>query len=118
MESQSRQPEPVSPVFLGWRQPLQLVRNQFSSFPSLIGLNLRNNYLYGSIPSHIDNNLSGVLPASIGNLSNLNYLYLYSNKLSGFIPSEIGMLEHLYTLQLPYNNLGTICFHRKPEISH
>uniref|UniRef100_A0A6N2M7A4 Leucine-rich repeat-containing N-terminal plant-type domain-containing protein n=1 Tax=Salix viminalis TaxID=40686 RepID=A0A6N2M7A4_SALVM len=26
---------------------------RFSSFPSLIGLNLLNNYLYGSIPSHI-----------------------------------------------------------------
>jgi Leucine-rich repeat (LRR) protein len=41
---------------------------------------------------------------SIGNLSNLSFLYLYGNELSGFIPREVGMLEHLSNLQLLENN--------------
>ncbi|KAK6915995.1 Leucine-rich repeat-containing N-terminal, plant-type [Dillenia turbinata] len=54
-----------------------------SSFPSLLSLNLRNNSLYGSIPSQI------------GGLSQLTYLDLSYNRLSGAIPSTIGLLKNL-----------------------
>ncbi|KAA3481405.1 MDIS1-interacting receptor like kinase 2-like [Gossypium australe] len=63
----------------------------FFYFPNLIWLNLRNNSLYGSIPSHI------------GNLSNLNFLDLAYNNFSGNIASEIGLLKSLSTLSLRYN---------------
>ncbi|KAJ7959019.1 Receptor protein kinase-like protein [Quillaja saponaria] len=46
------------------------------------------------------NHLSGRIPATIGNLSNLETLYLCPNNLSGFIPEEVGKL----------NKLSTICF--------
>ncbi|KAA3481407.1 putative LRR receptor-like serine/threonine-protein kinase isoform X2 [Gossypium australe] len=66
----------------------------FFSFPNLIWLQLRNNSLYGSIPSHI------------GNLSNLNFLDLSYNNFSGDIPLEIGLLKSLSTLFLRYNSIS------------
>ncbi|KAB2063218.1 hypothetical protein ES319_A10G201500v1 [Gossypium barbadense] len=66
----------------------------FFYFPNLIWLNLRNNSLYGSIPSHI------------GNLSNLNFLDLAYNNFYGNIPSEIGLLKCLSTLSLRYNSIS------------
>ncbi|MBA0629359.1 hypothetical protein Godav_023935 [Gossypium davidsonii] len=66
----------------------------FFYFPNLIWLNLRNNSLYGSIPSHI------------GNLSNLTFLDLAYNNFSGNIPSEIGLLKSLSMLSLRYNSIS------------
>ena len=55
------------------------------------------------------NNLSGTIPAEIGNLTNLVLLRLQANNLSGTIPAEIGNLTNLRELQLQENNLsGTI----------
>ncbi|KAG5560934.1 hypothetical protein RHGRI_004084 [Rhododendron griersonianum] len=51
------------------------------------------------------NNLTGLIPASIGNLRNLTTLYLYENSLSGSIPQEVGMLRSLTDLELSTNNL-------------
>ncbi|KAE8732595.1 hypothetical protein F3Y22_tig00001825pilonHSYRG00154 [Hibiscus syriacus] len=51
-------------------------------------------------------NLSGLIPASIGNLKNLIYLHLFSNALSGFIPSSIGNLTNLIELVLDRNKLA------------
>lgn len=49
------------------------------------------------------NNLTGKIPASIGNLAKLKNLYLLTNKLSGRIPTTIGSLSSLENLSL-YNN--------------
>ncbi|MBO1348085.1 MAG: hypothetical protein EBE86_012130 [Hormoscilla sp. GUM202] len=44
------------------------------------------------------NNLSGMLPEELGNLSNLQKLRLQSNSISGSIPSELGSLGNLQDL--------------------
>lgn len=55
------------------------------------------------------NNLTGNIPAEIGNLSNLSGLYFDSNQLNGTIPPEIGKLSNLTELFLRRNPLtGTI----------
>uniref|UniRef100_A0A6N2M4U9 non-specific serine/threonine protein kinase n=1 Tax=Salix viminalis TaxID=40686 RepID=A0A6N2M4U9_SALVM len=105
-----------------------LNRLRFSSFPSLIGLNLLNNSLYGSIPSHIGNlskltivdlsvnNISGFIPSEIGmlkigKLGSLTILDLSSNKLSGTIPTSLGNLRSLSALSFFNNSLvGPIIF--------
>src|SRR3954454_14841655 len=52
------------------------------------------------------NNLSGTLPASIGNLVNLEYLDFWNNQLSGTIPSSIGNLVNLEDLDLTFNHFS------------
>lgn len=49
------------------------------------------------------NNLQGELPASIGNLENLESLKLFFNQISGSIPDEIGNLKNLKVLDLNSN---------------
>jgi Leucine-rich repeat (LRR) protein len=51
------------------------------------------------------NNLLGPIPSSIGKLTGLTSLYLYSNKLVGLIPSSIGQLTALTKLFLDDNAL-------------
>lgn len=55
------------------------------------------------------NNLEGPLPASIGNISNLEFLYLPGNALNGDIPTQITNCLQLEYLYLSNNQLtGTI----------
>ncbi|WP_158594718.1 Ig-like domain-containing protein [Ulvibacterium marinum] len=80
-------------------------------------LRLFNNNLTGSIPTSIGNlsfiktllfftnSLSGNIPNEIGGLTNLTTLSLYTNQLSGVIPSTLGNLTNLKTLYLYANNL-------------
>ncbi|KAJ0783275.1 putative protein kinase RLK-Pelle-LRR-XI-1 family [Helianthus annuus] len=67
---------------------------QFSSFPNLTHFDLNNN------------EVSGVIPAAIRNLSSIVYLDLSSNRFEDEIPSEIGRLTQLRYLDLNNNNLN------------
>ena len=51
------------------------------------------------------NQLTGEIPAELGNLSNLERLWLYDNKLAGDIPRELGSLSNLETLDIGGNQL-------------
>ena len=54
------------------------------------------------------NQLTGEIPAELGNLTNLTHLSLYDNQLTGEIPAELGSLTNLTNLkglQLAYNQL-------------
>ena len=56
---------------------------------------------------HLYNNeLSGEIPPELGNLSNLEWLYLGFNGLSGEIPPELGSLSNLVNLVLGGNQLS------------
>ncbi|MCP5105074.1 MAG: hypothetical protein GY950_16925, partial [bacterium] len=81
-------------------------------------IRLSNNNLTGSIPAEIgnlsnlewlilrSNQLSGSIPVELGNLSNLELLWLSNNQLSGSIPTELGNLSNLRGLELDYNQLS------------
>ena len=52
------------------------------------------------------NNLTGVIPAELGNLANLERLNLRNNDLAGSIPGELGNLANLERLNLRNNDLA------------
>jgi Leucine-rich repeat (LRR) protein len=52
-----------------------------------------------------DNNLTGVIPPQLGDLTNLVTLDLSTNQLTGPIPPELGNLDSLGSLILGYNQL-------------
>ena len=84
----------------------------------VLKLGLDSNNLSGSIPAELgnltsledlsldDNNLSGPIPAELGNLTSLENLHIPRNNLSGSIPAELGNLTSLENLWLEYNNLS------------
>ena len=49
--------------------------------------------------------MTGEIPAELGNLANLNGLWLASNQLTGEIPAELGNLANLTRLYLRGNQL-------------
>ncbi len=57
----------------------------------------------------IQNNLTGTLPASIGDLSGINHLNLSFNKISGAFPESLSKLMDIPTgnLRLEYNHFST-----------
>ena len=83
---------------------------------SQLYFNARN--LSGEIPAELgnlsgltylalsNNDLSGEIPPELGNLSNLGHLELNGNKLSGEIPPELGSLSDLEYLDLTGNELS------------
>ncbi len=104
---------------LNWSATLPL--DQWQGLRSIDGcvtyLELSSDRLTGSIPDSLGNlsnltylNLSanyltGPIPDSLGNLSNLNYLYLYNNQLTGSISDSLSNLSNLEDLGLHYNQL-------------
>jgi Leucine-rich repeat (LRR) protein len=74
--------------------------NLTGKIPTEIGQLVNLNQLY------LDNNqLTGKIPTEIGQLVNLDILKLNNNKLTGKIPTEIGQLVNLNTLYLHDNKL-------------
>ena len=84
----------------------------------VIRLDLYDNRLSGEIPPELGNlvnleelylsrnRLSGEIPPELGNLVNLEELYLENNRLSGEIPPELGNLVNLTRLSLLRNRLS------------
>jgi len=80
-------------------------------------LELDANQLSGIIPSEVGNltsldrlslqgnQLTGAIPAELGNLANLKELFLIGNQLTGTIPTELGNLANLKVLRLTRNQL-------------
>ena len=83
----------------------------------VVDLTLGNNNLTGSIPSSLGNlqepynlvldgnQLTGEIPASLGNLSDLRWLWLSNNQLTGEIPDALGNLTNLEDMVLSQNRL-------------
>ena len=81
-------------------------------------IDLRMNNLTGLIPASLGNlrhlkilcldrnQLRGPIPASLGNLQRLKLLDLQNNQLSGEIPASLGNLQNLLSLYLSYNQLS------------
>ncbi|KAI8015558.1 Receptor-like protein 35 [Camellia lanceoleosa] len=95
------------------------IPEEIGSLSKLTRLDLSTNYhLEGLLPLtlgnltqlvqlHISNtNISGPIPSSIGQLTNLTSLYLYSNQLNGSIPLEIGKLQNLVDMYIDHNILS------------
>ncbi len=70
---------------------------------SWFGVYLGDNVINLELPW---NQLSGIIPPELGNLSNLRYLILHNNQLSGCIPPELSNLNNLKALQLNANQLS------------
>jgi len=90
----------------------------FNSSGRVVGINLYNNNLIGTIPAEIGdltelryldlgfNYLRDTIPSQIGNLSNLEILFLDSNELGGAMPVELINLTNLGQLHLKNNMLN------------
>lgn len=68
----------------------------FSSFPNLLRLDLK------------ENRLTGVIPAAIGMASNLQYLDLSTNSLNGSLPLSLANLTMVYELAVSRNQITGI----------
>ncbi|RVW38997.1 Serine/threonine-protein kinase BRI1-like 1 [Vitis vinifera] len=73
---------------------------------------LADNFLSGTVPlelgncQKLSNQLTGEIPAGIGNLHNLAVLQLGNNTLNGRIPSELGKCQNLIWLDLNSNGFS------------
>ncbi len=81
-------------------------------------IQLDNNNLTGSLPPTLGNlsklyylslegnQISGRIPPQLGNLRNLHYFSLRKNQFIGAIPHELGNLKNLKVFSLGHNQLG------------
>ncbi|CAN0905827.1 Probable LRR receptor-like serine/threonine-protein kinase At2g16250 [Linum grandiflorum] len=93
--------------------------DSIANFSALEVFNASRFPLPGSIPDWFGSSLSsslrvldlrstsvsGPIPASIGELSHLNQLYLSGNELAGSLPAELGKLERISVVDLSRNLL-------------
>ncbi|KAJ9561155.1 hypothetical protein OSB04_006315 [Centaurea solstitialis] len=102
---------------IGRRNP-QFAVDALANLTNLVSFNASRFILPGSIPDGLGLQLqtlqlldlrfcqiSGAIPFTFGNLSNLNELYLSDNSLTGTIPSSLGQLSRLTVLDLSRNSL-------------
>ena len=102
---------------LGWNFPLQKLVPVLMATRTLEKLDLSDNQLTGTIPAelgqltqlkklYLDNNqLTGAIPRELGQLTQLTMLHVHENQLTGAIPRELGQLTQLTELHLAYNQL-------------
>ncbi|XVE49052.1 hypothetical protein DITRI_Ditri01bG0051200 [Diplodiscus trichospermus] len=100
------------------KQNPQFAVDSLANFTHLVSFNASKFLLPGSIPDWFGQrlltlqvldlrscNVTGFIPLSIGNLTNLTGLYLSDNRLTGQIPSTLGELLSLLVLDLSKNLL-------------
>ncbi|KAK1409300.1 hypothetical protein QVD17_35826 [Tagetes erecta] len=105
-------------IDVGRNQLGGLLPKSVGNFSSKLSyLSMYSNYISGNIPSSIgnllglttlvlgENNLTSIIPESIGKLQNLQILYLHFNYFYGVIPGSIGNLSLVTKLALGGNNL-------------
>ncbi|KAM1350879.1 hypothetical protein ACFXTH_004707 [Malus domestica] len=106
----------VESIFLTAQELDGVLPPSLAKLPYLKKVNLGQNYLSGPIPREWTstkleflvlsvNNLSGPIPAYLGNMITLQALALESNLFSGIIPPELGKLVNMEILYLRANNL-------------
>ncbi|XP_050367372.1 uncharacterized protein LOC126785777 [Argentina anserina] len=87
-----------------------------AKLPYLTLIDFTRNFLSGNIPSEWGstkleymsfnvNNLTGPIPAFLGNITTLRYLNLETNMFNGTVPPELGNLVNLQNLIISTNNL-------------
>ena len=69
-----------------------------------VHVNIDNNRV-SALYSTIHDNFNGTIPAELGNLSNLDTLWIVGSQLTGNIPAELGNLSNLWRLNLGDNQL-------------
>ncbi|HRO47719.1 T9SS type A sorting domain-containing protein [Agriterribacter sp.] len=109
---------------IGWKKNTNWLKSRVSEWfgVSVTGtrvtqLSLINNQLDGMLPPSLgnltaitgiflsNNNIGGNIPVSLGNIPNLYYLYLSNNRIEGNIPNELGNATNLSEVHLNHNKL-------------
>lgn len=97
-----------------------LINDPTSLVSSWYGVTVSNNRV--TKLSLSKNNVTGTLPNSIGNLSNLTQLILSSNEIGGTLPTTLGQMTGLRGIHISNNNfsgtLPVVSLKKIPNLSH
>ncbi|GAQ91301.1 Protein kinase-like protein [Klebsormidium nitens] len=109
-----------NPIFASWTgiDPCgSRWKGVFCANASVLRLDLSKAGLYGILTPQLgnlvnmeelylnDNNITGTIPPELGNMTDMVHLWLHDNQLTGTIPPELGNMKHLQDLTLNRNNL-------------